>query len=107
MVGTDTPDVLSAVIRSELDEIIEKKLESKNYEISVSSAATAGESNFIGLVYRVSFNKVGEDKQEKIILKITPQQETRRSQFRSRMIFLQEINVYNEVNSMKAKFKKI
>lgn len=97
MAKLDLSEIPTDVIRAALLETIEKKLKTKNYKIVVSSASTAGESNFIGIVHRVKFNKEGEDKQEKLILKIAPQNEARRNQFNSRPLFLQEINVYDKV----------
>lgn len=101
MAESDLSEISTDVIRTELCETIEKKLKSKDYKISVSSASTAGESNFVGIVHRVSFNKNGENKQEKLILKAAPHTEARREQFNSRIFFLQEIYVYNVVSKYK------
>lgn len=100
MAESDLSEIPNGAIRATLCETIEKKLNSKNYKVSVSSASKAGESNFVGIVHRVSFSKNGEDKKEKLILKSAPQAETRRDQFNSRILFLQEIKVYNKVNNM-------
>ena len=97
MADSDLSDIPSDAIRTALRETIEKKLKSKNYKISVSSASKAGESNFVGIVHRVTFSKDDEDKQEKLILKVAPQNEARREQFNSHALFLQEINVYDKV----------
>lgn len=97
---SDLSEIPSEIVRTALCETIEAKLKSKNYQITISSASQAGESNFIGIVYRVSFGKDGENKYEKLILKIAPQNVDRREQFNSRLLFLQEINAYNEVNLM-------
>lgn len=98
MCESNLSEIPTALIRTTLCEIIEKRLKSKNYKIDVSSASTAGESNFIGIVHRVAFNKDGEDKQEKLILKVAPQNVARRTQFNSRPLFLQEIYMYDKVN---------
>lgn len=98
MADSDLSEISTDVIRTALRETIEKKLKSKDYKISLSSASKAGESNFVGIVHRVSFHKNGEDKQEKLILKAAPHTEARREQFNSRVLFLQEIYMYNEVN---------
>lgn len=98
MAESDLSEIPTDVIRIALFETIEKKLKSKNYKISVSSASKAGESNFIGIVHRVTFNKTGENEREKLILKVAPQHIARRTQFNSRILFLQEIITYNEVN---------
>lgn len=91
-------EIPNDVLRAALCETIEKKLGSKKYEINVSSASKEGESNFVGIVQRVSFLKEGENEPEKLILKTSPQTEVRRDQFNSRALFLQEIYMYNEVN---------
>lgn len=101
MVESDLSKIPTDVIRTALCETIEKKLKSKNYKIAVSSASTAGESNFLGIVHRVSFNKNDENKKETVILKIAPQNVARRVQFFIRPLFLHEIYMYNEVNKMK------
>lgn len=100
MSESDLSDIPTDAIRAALNETIEEKLKSKNYKITVSSASKAGESNFVGIVHRVSFNKEGDDKQEKLILKVAPQNETRREQFNSRPLFLQEIFVYDKVSNI-------
>lgn len=100
MVESDLSEIPSEVIRAALVETIENKLKSKNCQINVSSASQAGANNFIGVVYRVSFNKEGEESSEhplKLILKVAPQNEARRSEFFSRPCFLREIHMYNEV----------
>ncbi|XP_055296576.1 uncharacterized protein LOC129565584 [Sitodiplosis mosellana] len=97
MAESDLSDIPTDAIRAALHETIEKKLKSKNYKTVVSSASKAGESNFVGIVHRVSFNKNDEEKQEKLILKVAPQNETRRDQFNSRALFLQEINMYDKI----------
>lgn len=98
MADSDLSEIPTDVIRTALSETIEKKLKSKKYNIVINSASKAGESNFIGVVHRATFNKEHEDsKQEKLIVKVAPQNAARRNQFHSRPLFLQEIHVYNEV----------
>lgn len=88
-------------IRSALCETVENYLKTKKYKISVKSASQAGESNFVGVVYRVSFCKEDGDpndnKSSKLILKVAPQNEARRTQFKSRSLFLREMYMYNVV----------
>lgn len=105
MSESDLAEIPSDLIRVALCEIVEEKLKSKNYKIDITSASKAGESNFIGIVHRVSFGKTGENEQEKMILKVAPQHLARRQQFNSRPLFLQEIAAYNEVNLMKLRTK--
>lgn len=102
MLETDLSELPSDIIRTTLLEIVENQLNSKNYKINVSSASKAGENNFIGVVYRVSFNKDDETDNDnnsisKLILKVAPQNSARRTQFLSRIFFLREIYLYNEV----------
>lgn len=98
MVQLDLSEIPSDVIRSALYETIENKVKSKNYQINMSSASKVGETNFIGIVYRVSFKKEGDENDNKLILKVAPQNSARRIQFHSRPLFLREIRMYNEVN---------
>lgn len=98
MVELDLSEIPGDVIRKALCETIEKKLKSKKYKLNITSASKAGENNFVGVVYRVAFNKEDENVVSKLILKVAPQNSARRSQFMSRSCFLREINMYNEVN---------
>lgn len=102
MFALEFSDIPSEVIRATLCKTIETKLKSKNYKINVSSASKAGENNFIGIIYRVSFNKEDETENgevpiSKLILKVAPQNLARRHQFFSRPAFLREIYVYEKV----------
>lgn len=102
MVVSDLSDLPAEVIRTALKETVEEKLKSKKYKISVSSASTAGENNFVGIVYRVSFCKEDNNENEKnppskLILKVAPQNEARRAQFFSHACFMREIYMYDEV----------
>ena len=98
MVQLDFSEISSESIRSALCETIENQLKSKDYQINVSLASKVGETNFVGIVYRVSFQKDGEEKHDQIIVKVAPQNAARRIQFKSREFFLREIHMYNEVN---------
>lgn len=102
MCESNLSDIPSEVIRKALCDVIEEKVKSKKHKISVSSASKAGESNFVGIVHRVLFSKEIENKNErseefKLILKVAPENETRRTHFHSRDLFLQEIYVYSKV----------
>lgn len=88
----------SDVIRTALRETIESEFKVKNYKINISSASKAGENNFVAVIYRVSFNKDGDNEHKKLILKIAPQNVSRRVVFSSRTCFLREIYMYNEVS---------
>lgn len=102
MSDSDLSAIPSDEIRSTLREIVENYLKSKKYKITVSSASQAGESNFVGIVSRVSFCKVdnnpNETKPSKLILKSAPLNSARRQQFLSRSLFLREMYMYNVVN---------
>lgn len=101
MADSDLSEIPNETIRKALCEFIEEKLGTKYYNIHVGSASKAGENNFVGIVYRVVFNKKDEvGNASKVILKIAPQHEGRRNQFYSRELFLQEIYMYNEVNQI-------
>ncbi|XP_031627330.1 uncharacterized protein LOC116343427 [Contarinia nasturtii] len=98
MEKSDLSQIPTQLIRDTICELIEAKLNTKNYEVTVSSASKEGENNFVGVVYRVSFNKTDDtNSSSKLIVKVAPQNVTRRTQFRSRNLFLQEIYMYNEV----------
>lgn len=97
MTDSNLSEIPNGAIRAALVEFIEEKLTSKTHKIVVSSASKAGESNFIGIVYRVSYCKQNETDTSKLILKIAPQNEARRNQFQSRQLFLQEIFTYDTV----------
>lgn len=102
MVESDISTIPSELIRAALKETVENKLKSKNYKINVSSASTAGEDNFVGILYRVSFNAAdrgenGKSPALKLILKVAPQNEARRAQFFSHACFMREIFMYDEV----------
>lgn len=90
-------DLPGHVIRTALMKIVENKLKTKKYKLKVSSASKAGENNFVGVVYRVCFSNEDESVTSKLILKVAPQNESRRIFFWSRQCFLQEIYLYSEV----------
>lgn len=91
-------------VRSALRETVENHLNSKECTITVSSASQAGENNFIGIVYRVSFSEDNDNstdaKSSKLILKCAPTNQARREQFLSRSLFLREMYMYNVVNTL-------
>lgn len=96
----DLSEIPGEPVRQAIRETIENQLKSKNFRLKVSSASKEGENNFLGVVYRVSFNAVDVSENSanpSLIVKVAPQNETRRTQFHSREMFLQEIFMYNEV----------
>lgn len=106
---SDLSELPTDTIRTALNETIQNKLKSKHYKVTVTSASKAGENNFIGIVYRILFNREDENKNEtnptfKLILKVAPQNAARREQFFSRNLFLQEIYMYDEVKNIFSEF---
>lgn len=93
----------SDLIRSALLETVAERLESKEFSINVSSTAESGENNFMGVVYRASFNKrnrygeSGKDQIHKVIIKAAPQNNVRRAKCFARPSFLREIHMYDKV----------
>lgn len=92
----------SETIRSTLRETIEKTLDSKLYTFNIDLAEKIGENNFIGIIYRVSFNAVDESNNLKgpinyLILKVAPQDLNYRNEWFVRPCFLREVYMYNEV----------
>lgn len=104
-------EIPSESVRLALFETIEKQLNSKKYQIALSAATKADDLNFVGVVYRVWFNKEEEDEVEEettsghsnassIILKIAPQNLARRIQFTIRPAFMREIYTYDKVKTI-------
>lgn len=78
MVESEVCEIPSELIRSVLRETVETKLNSKKCKIEISSASKAGTNNFVGIVYRASFCKEGENEKEenpihKMIVKVAKQ----------------------------------
>lgn len=101
MMESNLSELPSEEIRSAVRSTVEQILGTKNYTISLTSASQSGDNNFIGIVYRVLFNKVTDENENKIpsklILKVAPQNISRRMQFVSRPCFLREIYMYETV----------
>lgn len=100
---SDLAKIPSELVRSAVCETIETQLNTKNYQVSVSSATKATDYNFTGVIYRVTFStenkaKKGKPTPSSIILKVAPQHLARRNQFNARPCFVREIYVYDEVN---------
>lgn len=91
----------SKLIHSVLHKTIKNEIQSDNYKITLKSASQAGDSNFVGIVHRVYFEKEDENDNDRnsssLILKVTPQNAARRIQFCSRSSFLREIYLYEKV----------
>lgn len=93
--------VPSEVVRSAVCRTVEKILQSNEFTISVTSASESGDNNFMGIVYRVLFNKITDKNDKnpsKLVLKVAPQHPARRMQFFSNACFVREIYMYEKVN---------
>lgn len=106
MVDSDLSEISSESVRSVLIETIENQLKTKDFEYTLNSAAKGGD-NFIGIVQRVTYNRTAENGQSddeinrsKLILKTAPTNEARREAFFSRICFLREIYLYDEVSDI-------
>lgn len=95
--SADLSELTSEAFRSLLMEFIEKRLETKDFEVNINSAAKKGD-NFIGVVQRISFNKKSSNVKSFFIFKTAPTNEARRKQFLVQKLFLREIRAYNKVN---------
>lgn len=91
------------LIRTALNETIEKMLKTTKYETNIDLASKKGD-NFMGIVYRVSCRKSSsKDKNPAdltLILKTAPENEQRRASFFSRGCFMREIYLFNEVRNL-------
>lgn len=103
MANLSLSKIHNEVICKAICEIAEKSLKLKKYMINMSSASQEGENNFCGNIYRVVFDGKNESNKENhlkssLIVKLAPQNMSRRFQFHSREMFLQEIYIYDEVS---------
>lgn len=108
MVQNDLSIISSDVIKIKLEEFFVKRFKCDDVKITVESGSKHGD-NFIGIVYRVtgernkqcnSLSNVNQDNEPgklSIILKVAPANKMRREKFFSRVCFLREIFVYDEV----------
>lgn len=100
----DLFELPTEAIRSLLCEIVQNQLNSRNFQLNVSSASENGETNFIGILYRISFSKAdidesGEGKNaQKLILKVAPQDMEHRQRRFTRPTFMREIHMYDKVS---------
>lgn len=101
--NTDFSDSLSEIVRSAVFETIDEQLNTKHYQIDVSSATKKGDFNFTGIIYRATFKREHEcengesTEPSSVILKVAPQNESRRIQFSVRELFKNEIYTYDKV----------
>lgn len=94
------------LIRAALNEAIKARIKTSDYELTIESASKKGD-NFMGIVYRVTCHKssaqrVAENAANtnlRLIVKVAPESEQRREAFFSRLCFLREIYLFNEVSN--------
>lgn len=100
MAEFETVEIPSGVVRLALNEVAEKTLKLKTDQLFVSLASKSGANNFIGIVYRATFNKDDEKNPlQTLIVKVAPQQLERRQRFQIRPLFLREIFMYDQVSA--------
>lgn len=102
----DLSALSSELIKTALNETIEKQLGTSEFETDIQLAGEKGD-NYIGIVYRVTCRKTSSESHNdeqspalKFILKVAPQHSDRRESFKSRKAFLREIRVFNVVRSI-------
>lgn len=94
-------EISSDLIKSALNDLVEEKLKTKEFEIKVDAGSKEGD-NFIGVVYRVTYwRKAKPNEQSRLILKVSPQSQARRERFFSRPSFLREMFLYGEVSRVR------
>lgn len=102
MVTTDLSVIPNEKVRQAVLDVFAEKLNSTDFTIKIENGASSGD-NFIGIVYRVVATRNKSDKndngvnEKSCFLKVAPLSEARRERFFSRLSFLREILVYNEV----------
>lgn len=97
-------EISNEVVRSALCDTIEKQLHTKDYNFTLSYASTEGETNFVGILYRIlvtsdNHTENGIKSEWRLILKVAPQNINRRAMFQAPKIFAQEIYSYDQVTS--------
>lgn len=96
-------DIQSELVRPAICQTIENDMKLKNYKVRMESASQSGTNNFVGIIYRVHYEKPEEKEvnsvssSRSLILKVAPENQSRRAQFCSRSCFLREIFIYDEV----------
>lgn len=103
MSDLDLSELPNDVIRAVTCETVQNQLKTRKYRMDISSASKAGENNFLGVVYRLSFSREDGTCSNFLILKVAPQDYQLRVQFLSRAMFLREIYLYEEVNNENVK----
>lgn len=103
--STNTDDIeITNEVREGVSEVLQKQLNSTDIEISYELGSKKGD-NYVGIVYgatgKIKNNNNNEKLSEvKLIVKVSPQNPTRREQFHSRTCFIREIKMYDEVLPM-------
>lgn len=68
----------------------------KNYTINLDHGSGIGDG-FVGVVVRATIQEIDSDKKLRVIVKIPPENEARREQFKSMQMFEREIYAYNTI----------
>lgn len=98
MTGMQIEEIPNDLIKLDVRKVVEKLLDTKSVKIWIEPGSKKGD-NFIGIVYRILYGRANEEKDENssFILKIAPQNLTRRKKFGLREFFTREIFMYSEV----------
>lgn len=104
MVKLDLKEISSELVRSVLCKTIQDELKSPHFNIELTPASNDGETNYVGILHRVSFWKeetaetgIRNSSARKLILKIAPEDLARRTRYIARPGFLREIYMYENV----------
>lgn len=90
-------EITSDLIKSALNEYLEKELETADFGMKIDPGSREGE-NFIGVIYRITYWRNGQPNvKSQLIVKVSPQNQARREQFFSRPSFLREMYLYGKV----------
>lgn len=107
MVKLDLKEISSELVRSVLCKTIQDELKSQHFNIELTPASNDGETNYVGILHRVSFWKeetaetgIRNSSARKLILKIAPEDLARRTRYIARPGFLREIYMYENVRQI-------
>ena len=99
MSNIDLSEISSELVRSALLETIKTMTKSMDHQIEIISISKIVSSYANGILYRVSFTTKVETNSltSSLVLKVSPQNSTSRAILFSRLIYLREIFIYDEV----------
>lgn len=99
MTDSDCGMLSNELIKEAFTKTVEAYLHTSEYDVGIELASKKGD-NYLGIVYRAICRKTAIDENSnelKIIIKMAPQVEQRRQTFFSRLCFLREIYLFDEV----------